>query len=357
MVKGAMGLQDWWNKWTSGGAAGADEGPIDPAEAAERVGSSAVSTGLTIHEYRHALAGPESPRLVRTFVTEGLLPLGSQEVRATVPRSWDASSVESVVNVLARQERFVTEGRAAVLGGFTGLRVKGATGGDLLGITYARGTPVAGIDGAEAALVAVRLHEEELELVQKGLATRVLGALATRARFFPYPPWWEVRTEPAFGRRDQEHSLLERIRPWLTVGDAHLTRFDTTTLQLSLPPDAVWTFQSLWEQHPDTGALVLLTQLAPDADGQMVWVPGATEPQATAAGPIAPRRMGHAFAVLTRAETTSEKLLEDGLGLLLADADFDRVRDALIAGQDLALPVGDGVTLQLEFRPVDPSLS
>ena len=46
--------------------------PVDPATPAVHTASSALSTGLRVHEYRHAFATARGPIGVRTFVTEGL---------------------------------------------------------------------------------------------------------------------------------------------------------------------------------------------------------------------------------------------------------------------------------------------
>ena len=353
-----MGIRDWWQKLSGSASAGqgvvgetVDE-PETPEGSTRHVRALTLGGGLTVHEYRHVYETQEGRQRMRTFLTEGLVMHGAHEVRLTVPASWSESSVEAALEVLAIQGKFAAEGRAAVLGGFTGLRPRG---GDarLLGITYARGTPIDGIDGSEAALVAVRLHEDELALAQKGLTTRVLGALAERARFFPYPPWWEVRTSPVLGPRDQEHSMLEKIRPWIAVGDVHLTRVDETLLRLSLPREAARAFAE-WRQHPEAEAVTILTTLAPDADGQMIWKPGATEPMATAIHDAVPRRMGYAFVSLLRVDANDVRLIEDGVALMLAAEAFDQVREALAAGRDLTLPVETETTLRVEFRPEAP---
>jgi|GEM_PF-5588477 len=65
------------------------------------------------------------------------------------------------------------------------------------------GTAVAGIPGSEAMLVAALLNGEEYELALRGLATRLLGRLAERARHFPYPPCWAVRDAAVLGRAIQ----------------------------------------------------------------------------------------------------------------------------------------------------------
>jgi len=379
-----MGFASWWNKLRGGGAIQTSDGAgivdgdepdgdelepepsgpgladgsmsLDPEEPARRVATRKVG-GLRIHEYRHALRAAGGSRAVRTFLTEGLAAHGAREVRATVPADWNEAASSVAPQVLASLQTLAADGRPAVLGGWTGFETSSLGGGKLVGVTYARGTPIRGVPGAEAALVTVLLHAEELELVQRGLMTRVLGRLASRARIFPYPPCWEVRAEPVLRATEQTASLLEQV-PRATVGDLRVTELlgaipgeAPSTLVVSLPGDAAATLDTIWSDA-SLPALALLAKLAPDADGQATWEPGSAERTGNGIGTAAPRRLGYGFVMFVGTDEAAPDLryIEDGVGLLLPRAALERLRAALRAGEDLSLPAGGQSRLAIEFR-------
>ena len=332
-------------------------GIVDPDASARRVATRKGAGGLLIHEYRHALRAAGGPLAVRTFLTEGLEALGAREVRATVPVAWDEAASSVAPQMLASLQPLAAGGRPALLGGWTGFETPGLGGGKLVGVTYARGTPIRGVPGAEAALVAVLLHAEELELVQRGLMTRVLGRLASRARIFPYPPCWEVRAQPVLRAADQAASLLEQV-PRATVGDLRVTELlgppageRLSTILVSLPGDAAAAMETIWSDA-SLPAVALLAKLAPDADGQATWEPGSTERTGNGIGTAPPRRLGYGFVMFVGTEEPAPDLryIEDGIGLLLPGTSLERLRAALRAGEDVALPVGEDGRLAIEFR-------
>jgi hypothetical protein len=254
-----MGLKSWWNMlWGRHEAkGGGDDGDVlDPDAPARGVAAHDLGDGLTVHQYLHAIHGETGPIAVRTLLTEGLAAMKAREVRVTLPAEWDETTVGAAGKLLSTLWRLTAEGRPAKLGGWTGFETSELASGKRVGVTYARGTPIRGIPGAEAALAAVLLHREELELVQQGLATRVLGRLASRARYFPYPPCWEVRTAPVLRASEQAGSLLERM-PRVSVGDLRVTVEESpaggepdTTVFLSLPEDAREVFAEIWSSGP-----------------------------------------------------------------------------------------------------------
>jgi hypothetical protein len=322
------------------------------------VATEAPTDRLAIEEYRHAAMTLGGPIAVRTFVTEGLSAWRAPEVRVTIPVDFRETAVDVAKQMLAMQERFAAEGRPATLGGFTGFKTCELPGIELAGIVYARASSIPGIPKAGSALVAVLLHPEELAMVQQGLATRVLGLLAGRARMFPYPPCWEIRTTPVFRATDQAGSLIEQT-PRAALGDVQVTvigeslddAMPVARLLLSVPADAAEIFATVW-RDPAMRSLTLLAQLAPNADGQAIWLPGTTARHANAIGTTMPRRLGCAFVMLVGSDELPAQLsfIEDGAGLILANPMLDRVRDALITGKELTLQVDDQTELAVEFR-------
>ncbi len=366
-----MGFASWWNKLRGrpeaprdgddgggGGGGGGGRRDDDPDEPARRVATTAVNNGVVIHEYRHVVRAVGGPIAARTYITEGLAALGADEIRATVPRAWDEDASGVAFGTLATLGRLAAEGQPARLGGFTGFESSGLANGKPVGITYARGTPVPGMAGAQSALVAVLLHPEELELAKRGLAMRVLGHLAARARVFPYPACWELRDAPVFRVADQAASLLEKM-PCASLGDVRVTASEepspegepAATIVVSLPPGASERAKELWSDA-SLRTLALLARLAPSADGQAIWVPGAAERTATGIGTSMPRRLGLAFVMLVGSGDAPAELryIEDGVGLLLSEAALDEVREALLAGNELTLPLGGRGRLVLEHR-------
>lgn len=352
-----MGFLSWLKELFGGWDAppsDGDDGALDLDAPARRVATHEVSGELVIHEYHHALFSTTGPIAVRTFMTEGIAALNAREVRATVPADWDKDAVDVAGWMLAMLHGFAADGKPATLGGFTAFETSGLAGGALVGVTYARGTPIPGIPGAELALVAVLLHADELKVVQQGLATRVLGLLAKWARFFPYPPCWELRATAVFGPSDQTTSFLEKL-PQASLGDVRVTVEESspqTTVFLSLPAKAAERVRKTWSDA-SIRVLALLATLAPDADGQAVWVPGSTERTATTCG-SAPRRIGYTFLSLvggTDEHSSELRYIEDGVGLILTNTAVDQLREALMAGRDLTLQVGDRSRLVVEFRP------
>lgn len=108
----------------------------------------------------------------------------------------------------------------------------------------------------------------------------------------------------------------------------------------------------MWREHPTLASLALSAFVAPDADAQMIWLPGSKEPCATVAGPSPPARFAHAFVMLVKSgERDESRTIEDGAGVLLTAPSFARLRDALVSAQDLTLPLADGLPLRVTFRP------
>jgi len=348
------------------GAAPAGDELAEPAEPAVHVASVTVSDALTIHEYRHSQPVSGGVITVRTLVTEGLGAWSAPEVRATVPDDWSEPQLGVARSMLGLQERLARGGRPAVLGGFTAVRLAGLPDLELIAVTYARGSAIPGIDGSSRHLVAVLLHPDEFAVVQDGFSTRVLGMLADRARVFPYPPCWEIRDQPVVTPADQARSRTVKAGALLAFGDLRVTAHQqivddvpaAVTLVVSLPPDGAGAMQRLWREIPDARAVTLLAQLAPDADGQKVWVVGSDQPHATSVGGVRPVRLGCAFVTLVAGvDQPVLKHFEDGVSVLLTDDGFDQVREALVSGSDLSLPLDPGCDLVVEYRPeamIDP---
>lgn len=353
-----MGVTDWWKRlWSKPDErAPAIEretsvpeamNPEAPAQKAQLIEFSAE---LSVQEYRHAINTADGALQLRTFVSRGLSNLGAAELRFTLPADWGNEIVSWAISFLGELLRLTKEGRPAELGGFTGLR-SSIFGSGLIGFIYARATPLLGIDEGQLALVL--LNEEELNLVMEGNATRILGRLAERARFFPYPPWWELRAEPVLSRHAQQESILLKIPVRVGPRDSRVTRIDDKRIVVSLGPQAPQMFRRMWEQGAIVDVFALVAMLAPDADAQMVWIPGADAPCATSAGDRPPRKFGHSFAAFLRQSEESDRyrMIEDGLGIFLENGSFERLRDALCAGTPLIVHLADGATLEVQFRP------
>jgi hypothetical protein len=336
-----------------------DVAPPDPEAPAKEEGVVEVTAGLRIREYRHALLTPAGPRRFRTFLTEGLRSVGATEVRVTVPATWDDAAVAAATHTLTIQERFARDRTPATLGGFTEFSANGIADGRRVGVTYGRGMPALGIPGSSSALTAVLLNEDELAVARRGLAMRILGHLAHRTRHFPYPPWWEVRDGPVLAPRDQASSVLKASPPRVPIPDVRVTWRERRAIDISLPATAGDQFNELWAHHPGVAAFLLTAHLAPSADGQIVWIPGAKTPSATAIGDREPRRVGLAFAMIvgTTGPTNEFRLIEDGAGLVLTNDAFARLRDALRAGDEFELPMSSHTSkLRLTFRPPSTGL-
>lgn len=355
MYAPAMGIGEWWKRlWASP----VESPPADPDAPAVRVGTIELAPGLRSHEYHHALIGRHGAFRVRTLLTEGLAALGSPEVTVTVPASWGNDELQPVLALYEELARGAAAGAPVRLLDSAGFQTGAIAGGRPVGLVYARGTSVRGIPCGGDTLAAVLLHREEHALVRRGHATRVLGLLAARALRFPYPAWWEVRDEPVLRESEQRQSALERAGDLPRLGDARVTLVDGRTLVVSLPPGIERKFAAMWEALPELDGVPLHAALAPDADAQMIWFPRSGETTATTAGVVAPTRIGYAFALFfTDHEEDAFRAIEDGVGVLLTAASFARLRSALVAGNDLTLPLGEEITLQLTFRPqslVDP---
>lgn len=354
-----MGLADWWKNLWSKPVGSPSEAPrpvddpgLDPDAEATKLGTTELSANLRVHEYAHAVESRQGRLRVRTFVTEGLGAMRAQEVSATLPFEWGDAAVRAVMTLFQHLERFAAEGTPASLGGYTGFRSEGFGAGRLWGVTYARGTSVRGIPVGTSTLAAVLLHEEEFGFVQRGLATRVLGRLAERARYFPYPAWWELRDAPVFSESEEAQSFIERVNPHLLLRDVRVSRVGETDLVVSLPASAAATFRTLWAEHPDLATFALHADLAPDADAQMIWFAGATEPNATARGDRPPQRFGYAFAIFAGSgDRDFYRGMEDAASVILSTRTFARLREALLCGSELTLPFEDGMTMRLTVRP------
>lgn len=303
------------------------------------------------------LRGPD-PGQVLGFVTRGLAGFGQKELVFCLKQASN-EHVRTVMTFLRTVMQFAAQGRCVDVGGLTDFGQGGIFGQPAYaGIGYARPHSVdpliqaAGLN-REQCLLSTVLTQEELMACRKFGLARVLARLGEAARFFPYPAWNDITRKSVLTESELSQSAFSdngiSILPGLHVlreGDAvtvYITRRNRDILSQEL------------DQH--NAALVLATELIPgNADGVLVWHPGAAHPAATTARLFAVsasglsdentlKRLTGCFVALSLSPDLRHgaSLVEDGFAVFLSVTEWAGFKNAIHAGESFGSDGRDGL--------------
>jgi hypothetical protein len=219
-------------------------------------------------------------------------------------------------------------------------------------VLYAPAQLLSGVPLPPGCLTALLVTADELRAVRTFGPTRVLARMGQAATHYPFPPWVDRRRRGVAMDRTFEASALAKL-PRASTQDVRATLHGDRIVVSALraePP--AW--QDRLAQLPSGVPLALLTALDPAANGCLVWVPGQKEPEAIIpTGSDASRVCGCFLALFADQPANAGKILEDGFAMQLTGDAWQALRRALIAGEELAIPATDGMSLALTWRDED----
>jgi hypothetical protein len=244
---------------------------------------------------------------------------------------------------------------------------------DFRGIVYT--TPDAQTRGllGEDGLLGILVTSLELEISDAVGATRLLGQLGERARFYPTPPWSDRDRPVVVTEEFRSQSILARVprlnsaatSVWIPI--AHVTTFPgpgpVPDLHHEIGPmrihmDVAARSHGLLRQAlgelGDTLPLAILAAVSPELTRCLTWAPGQSQALTIVDSdrPADPRCAGNFLLYVPGAERNGAKVVEDGFALFLRQPDWLRIRAAIAAGEGLTVPdEAGGILFELAFTP------
>ncbi|MEP7123438.1 MAG: hypothetical protein ABJE95_21100 [Byssovorax sp.] len=316
-----------------------DEFPIDVA----------IVPGLSARVYLHALTPPSGPVWCWSFVTRGLEVYRQREVVFTVAidGSGDAGQVPTDPLRFAAQLQYLAgQGRVVDAGGLSQLGGAGFLGRP--GITYARAEAMAGVDLPAGALAAVLITAEEIAVYQSFGQSRLLALLGQAFRYYPFPPWADLKRASVTSMASNEGSLLGQIPRAAVTGAA---RLDGERLSIRLHPSSAALLQQMLSGIGAGSVFALSMGLDPEADGCLVWQAGQQGPSAITPPSSRGEHLAVGFlAVLPDQPADGGQLFEDGFAMFLTSASSHALREALASGRSMQIAGQHGkMSLSVEF--------
>lgn len=297
-----------------------------------------------------------------SYVTAGLAALGQAEVVLTVAIELGAHPGRFPTDPLrffATLHDLAAQGRTVDAGGITELGGAGFMGRN--GLVYARAQPMEGVPLPAAALAIVPITAEELAVLKTGGCTRVLAALGSAYRHYPFPPWLDRRRGSVITPQRTNGTILAQVPHLPVPGSA---RMEGSQLLLKLRPAAAPLLAQALAGLPANAGFAITTEVDPAADGCLVWEAGQSAPAAITPPGSRGERLSGCFAVFVPEQAEDgAQMFEDGFGVFLTSASAAALRHALSTGAPLALPPRGGsmgVTLQwvpMQYQnPIDGSV-
>jgi len=187
-------------------------------------------------------------------------------------------------------------------------------------------------------LSVIPLLGKELERVRDEGGARFMARQALRTQTYPYPNWFDRQRKSE--RLKKGESVLGGgvpvIHSWLTHAWSQEGR-----LTLRIPYYERDLIARALENIPVDRPFALLTGIAPEAEGILVWRPGQRQAAVLAApgAPAAERLSGNFFLFATNpeVEVSLGEGLEDGFRLILSLADHRALRRTLCRGEAFEL--------------------
>lgn len=212
---------------------------------------------------------------------------------------------------------------------------------DVTGVIY---VPCPGLEGLAVppdTLSVLPLLGKELSRVREEGCGRLLARMAMRTQVYPYPVWFE---------RKRKTERLKNIESILNYGMPVIHSFlshawsENGRLTLRIPYYERDVIAAALENIPLDRPFSILTGIAPDADGTLVWRPGQEQPEVLVPpGSCGNRLSGNFFMFAGHKDYSISQggWIEDGFRMALTLEDQAALRRALCRGQ----------AFELETRP------
>ncbi len=351
-----LALLLWSGAWTAYGQAN-DDGAVALARIA------VVPGRLTVAVYAHQAGSGEGRVPCWTFLSEGLWAKGQREVAISIRREPGRAddafppgvllSYYKTVLGLADQGRIVGSGDFSILAPEEQPLVAGT---QFRAVMYLDPQGLPGIQPSAPYLTAILLTLDEGRAAKAFGVTRIMTRLGHLHRYFPTPPWTDRRRAPVVTAEAMAGSVLQRIPLGRVAGamvrrEAAANEKDCGRIVLRLRPQAAARVHQIASlgQVP----VAILTDPDPEVGAMLVWEPGKRDLTSIVAPGGDDRRLGGSFlALVPQAEEDGGGPVEDGFLVLLREASWKAVMQALDEGRDVAIaPTGQRLGLTISWLP------
>jgi hypothetical protein len=320
------------------------------SEPASSVGVDIIPGKLSAQVVLHDIATAQGAISCWSYVTDGLTQQQQAELVFTLRRHPDEPSddfPQDPLQLFDTVYQLAERGQRVTSGGVTQFGARSFFGHHLM---YVTAQQLAGVTLPLASLAAVLATDDELRAAREFGTTRVLARLGQASTHYPFPPWADRRRRGLSLARTFEASLLSKVRRASAHGLRVGIRDDRVTLSARRSEQSLW--RDRLAELPDGVPFAFLTALDPTAGGCLVWVPGQNGPEAIVPpGSDGARLCGCFILFLAGQPANGAKLLEDGFSMELTSEAWNAFCDALIAGEELAIPpTGDRMPFALTWH-------
>ncbi|HYL12577.1 MAG TPA: DUF3480 domain-containing protein [Terriglobales bacterium] len=275
-----------------------------------------------------------------SYVTEGLWTLKQKELIFSLRRDSGQKPEDyphDILDLLEGIYHFAEQGRLVDVGSVTFFGERGfMKEKDLLGIGYIDPQDLPRVETPGPLLAAIFLKGDEATVALALGLTRVTNLLGMKYRYYPCPPWSEVKRRPVVSRKDVQNSVLLKI-PKVSIRASYYE--EEKRIFLSLLPSAHERLQKALEEAPPDQPLALLTNVDSRANASLVWVSGQKQPAAISPpNSTGSRKTGNFLAFVPEQKENQMLLVEDGYSLFLTNSTWKLIRAALKDGTDVSIP-------------------
>jgi hypothetical protein len=321
---------------------------------------------LKVRVFSHVITSQAGPVPSWTYMSDGLLATGHKEISLTVKREpgederafpREPLELYKGIHAYALRKQFVREGGSTRLApGKPGLLRD-----DFHGILYTPGQRFDGVPAPGAFLTAILVTGPELEVADRYGHLRLMALLGDRYRFYPTTPWADRHRSPIVTPESMASSILSRVPVTHVQGASARLEAAPGAPPGSVDPSATIVLRVRTESAkgllaaadrvgPKAGFGALL-DLDPEADACLVWSPGQSGAHAISVPDAKGARIsGNMLVIAPGADQDGGRPAEDGFGILLTDASWARLREALAGHKPLDIRgKGDLMSIRLSW--------
>lgn len=292
--------------------------------------------GVVVHVYLH----PHLQQQCWSYVTEGLRAHDQSElVFSWLHEPEDVPVPPRPLEFLDTVCRLIGEGNRVGPGDVTGFTKGSEVFGrkDITGVAY---VPCPGLEGVtvhpEALSIIPLLGKEMARVREQGLG-RAMARSALRSKVYPYPIWFDRRRKTE--RLKNIESILSHGMPVIHSWLSHCWSEDHQ-VTLRIPYYERDLIAGALQHIPLERPFFILTGIAPDADGSLVWLPGQEEPEVLLAPGSPGQRLSGNFLLFAGHRDYAVSRggwMEDGFRMALTLKDQQALRQALSTGEAFQL--------------------
>ncbi|MBI5597600.1 MAG: hypothetical protein HY928_16035 [Elusimicrobia bacterium] len=293
---------------------------------------------LSAAVFSHKLPIDGESRACRTYISHGLSAHRQKELVLTVLQPEAAPAPRAPLDLFRLVLPQAEQGRTVDSGGFTQFQPGQFMG--FTGLTYVAAQETEAFRVPGAALAAVALHAEELEVAKSHGGLRMAAQLGLSARFFPCPLWLDRARQPLPVAALLRESVLAKL-PRARLAGATACLEDGRVV-LRVLRGAAGLLSQLLAQTPEATVAFLLGS-DPRADGCFAWEPGADPRAITPPGSAGKRLAGCFMAFGGNPDGDVVSVYEDGFAAALSERQLGALKSAAEDGGNYALPPSGGV--------------